>query len=564
MDIQKFRLEDIKPYSTILIIGPRNSGKTTLMKDLLSSIKAKIGTYFSPCPSPLKDCFSESSVYTYYDSSVVKKIIKCASTTSRFVLSGDLESQVVCFEDSDSLIKDMMDKLEIHNLYHFPYHLKMYVINSVQSPTSITPIRASFDYIFVFRNNIHQRQIYDKFFSADISSFEQFSLTLEKYTEDQNCLVIDTTSLSNKLEDCLKFYKAKQDIPPFVFAENEQANEAREHFSMYKVTNVATNNSLLDEKTSNPTLIKTNAETKQIVLRNKTINIERFSLHNLKPYGNILIIGPRGTGKTLLVKDILSSTKAKMGTYITPCSGQLRDCFAESSIYNSIDLNVIAKLIEQENGVNKNEIESQVVCFDDTNMFETIDMKTTQMRDLYQNGRHIKTWIINSLQYPMRNMSPDLRIQIDYVFVFRNSNLSQRQQMYNQFFAGAVNTFQDFSVILENCTNDYHCLVLDKSLSSSLSCFKFYKANQDIPPFVFAENKVANQAREIPRKTLGREESYTQTENIEPNLSLLNQDPISELTSRQTEIQHPEHVSCWSIIEISCQEVVVEEETATA
>ena len=75
----------------------------------------------------------------------------------------------------------------------------------------LTPdLRANIDYIFVLRENILQNRekIYKNFFGI-FPSFEMFNQVMNSCTENFECLVLDNTSRSNKIEDCVFWYKAK-------------------------------------------------------------------------------------------------------------------------------------------------------------------------------------------------------------------------------------------------------------------------------------------------------------------------------------------------------------------
>jgi len=75
----------------------------------------------------------------------------------------------------------------------------------------LTPdLRANIDYIFILRENILQNRekIYKNFFGI-FPSFDMFNQVMNSCTENYECLVLDNTSRSNKIEDCVFWYKAK-------------------------------------------------------------------------------------------------------------------------------------------------------------------------------------------------------------------------------------------------------------------------------------------------------------------------------------------------------------------
>jgi hypothetical protein len=70
-------------------------------------------------------------------------------------------------------------------------------------------LRGQCDYVFVFREPIVQnrKRLYENFFGI-FPSFEMFEQVLKVCTENYECLVLDNTSKSNKIEDCVFFYRS--------------------------------------------------------------------------------------------------------------------------------------------------------------------------------------------------------------------------------------------------------------------------------------------------------------------------------------------------------------------
>ena len=91
-------------------------------------------------------------------------------------------------------------------------HLKMFFIITMQYPLGIPPnLRTNIDYVFILRENIvgNRKRIYENY-AGMFPNFEIFSQVMDQCTENYECLVIDNTSNSNKLEDCVYWYKASE------------------------------------------------------------------------------------------------------------------------------------------------------------------------------------------------------------------------------------------------------------------------------------------------------------------------------------------------------------------
>jgi hypothetical protein len=92
------------------------------------------------------------------------------------------------------------------------------------------------------------------------------------------------------------------------------------------------------------------------------------------------------------------------------------------------------------------------------------------------NGRHWKIFFMLTMQYCM-DLSPDLRANVDYVFVLRENVIQNRERLYKSFF-GVFPTFDMFCQVMNSCTENYECLVLDNTSKSNRieDCVFYYKA----------------------------------------------------------------------------------------
>jgi len=74
----------------------------------------------------------------------------------------------------------------------------------------MTPmIRTNVDYVFALRDNVRQNRenLYKAFFGV-FPTFDSFCQVMDATTENYECLVLDNTSKSNKITDCVFWYKA--------------------------------------------------------------------------------------------------------------------------------------------------------------------------------------------------------------------------------------------------------------------------------------------------------------------------------------------------------------------
>ena len=87
------------------------------------------------------------------------------------------------------------------------------------------------------------------------------------------------------------------------------------------------------------------------------------------------------------------------------------------------------------------------------------------MRLLFMNGRHWKIMLVITMQYPL-GIPPTLRTNIDYVFILRENYIANRKRIYENY-AGMFPTFESFCQVMDQCTENYECLVINNNSKSN-------------------------------------------------------------------------------------------------
>ena len=104
------------------------------------------------------------------------------------------------------------------------------------------------------------------------------------------------------------------------------------------------------------------------------------------------------------------------------------------------------------------------VILDDC-LYDNSWAKDKLMRLLFMNGRHWKIMLIITMQYPL-GIPPTLRTNIDYVFILREPYIANRKRIYENF-AGMFPTFESFCQVMDQCTENYECLVINNNAKSN-------------------------------------------------------------------------------------------------
>ena len=81
------------------------------------------------------------------------------------------------------------------------------------------------------------------------------------------------------------------------------------------------------------------------------------------------------------------------------------------------------------------------------------------------NGRHYKLMFVLTQQFPL-GLQPLLRTNIDYVFILRENLVSNRRRIYENY-AGMFPTFEVFCQVMDQCTENFECLVINNNAKSN-------------------------------------------------------------------------------------------------
>lgn len=201
------------------------------------------------------------------------------------------------------------------------------------------------------------------------------------------------------------------------------------------------------------------------------IQIKRFNPSVIEPNRVLLFIGKRNTGKSTLVKDIMWFNKSiPIGMIMSPTEESnsfYKSMIPDLFIYNDYDPDAVDKLIKrQRKAVKKGMKNPNAFLLLDDCMYDSKKItKDKNIRYIFMNGRHVKLMLYLTMQYCM-DLSPDLRANIDYIFVLRENILANKEKIYKNFF-GIFPSFDIFNQVMTKCTENFECLVLDNTSRSN-------------------------------------------------------------------------------------------------
>mgnify|MGYP000542468758 CR=1 FL=1 len=91
-------------------------------------------------------------------------------------------------------------------------------------------------------------------------------------------------------------------------------------------------------------------------------------------------------------------------------------------------------------------------------LYDNTWTRDINVRSLFMNGRHYKIMFLITMQYAL-GIPPNLRTNIDYVFILRENYISNRKRLYEHW-AGMFPSFEIFCQVMNSLEN-FECLVIE-------------------------------------------------------------------------------------------------------
>ena len=270
-----------------------------------------------------------------------------------------------------------------------------------------------------------------------------------------------------------------------------------------------------------------------------TLELKKFDMRwiTFKPDENkgpvVVLIGRRDTGKTFLVRDLLfhhqdipigtviSGTEAGNGFY----ANHVPKLFIHEE-YNTVLIEnvlrrqkAVLKQMQKEIAVSRRcSIDPRTFVILDDCLYDNTWTRDKMMRLLFMNGRHWKVFLIITMQYPL-GVPPNLRTNIDYVFILREPYLTNRKRIWENY-ASMFPTFESFCSVMDQTTENYECLVINNNVKSNkLQDQIFWYKAETRPDFKLGSKEFWEMSKNMV--------SDDEDEQFDPNKSKKNKNPIT-------------------------------------
>lgn len=195
----------------ILIIGKTGTGKTTLVQDLLFYIrKIQSGVVICPTEQSLVDyrlMFPEVFIHDKWDPPVIENFIKMQKKIRK--TDANFHSLLMLDDimyDKNAILKDESTRFIFMN----GRNNNITMIITMQYCMDLPPdLRNNIDFVIALRDNIHanREKLWKNFFGV-IPTADAFHQIFQQCTSGFNCIVLDNTNRTARIEDSIFYYSA--------------------------------------------------------------------------------------------------------------------------------------------------------------------------------------------------------------------------------------------------------------------------------------------------------------------------------------------------------------------
>jgi len=215
------------------------------------------------------------------------------------------------------------------------------------------------------------------------------------------------------------------------------------------------------------------------------LQLRKFDISEIKDNKVVVLIGKRDTGKSFLCRDILyHHNDIPVGQVISGTEGANQfysKIIPKLFIHEEFNTTIIQNILKRQKMMLEklregNYCDTRAFLILDDCLYDNTWARDKWMRSVFMNGRHYSLLFLLTMQYAL-GIPPNLRTNIDYIFILRENYVSNRKRLYEHY-AGMFPTFEMFCQVMDQCTEDYECLVINNNAKSNklTDCVFWYKA----------------------------------------------------------------------------------------
>ena len=206
-----------------------------------------------------------------------------------------------------------------------------------------------------------------------------------------------------------------------------------------------------------------------------SLNLRKFNMSMIKDDSIVVLIGKRNTGKSFLTQDMLYYKQdLPAGTVISPTENAnafYSNMIPPIFIHDEYDPKITSEFMKRQKQLKKRimngekDIDNRAFLIMDDCLYDNDWKKDKRIREIFMNGRHWGIFFVLLMQYAI-GIPPNLRSNIDFVFLLRENSIQNRKKLYDNF-AGMFYNFEQFCQTMDACTENFECLVIHNLAKSN-------------------------------------------------------------------------------------------------
>jgi|SRR3990172_3816156 len=241
LNLREFDMSQVGANKNLVFIGKKGTGKSSLVLDYLYHNRdIPIVTVISPTDEfnlTYKPHVPDILIHDEYSPELVEKFLKRQMNITKHYKQDPKYKNVdprgvLILDDCLFDAKAWTGDRSIKWIFMNGRHANITMIVTLQYVMGLTTeLRANADYMFICKEPklSNRKKLYEQYCGI-FPSFEMFNQVLMATTNNYGCLVIDNTSISDKLEDQVFWYKAEIHHSGFrlcydVLWENQEKNK---------------------------------------------------------------------------------------------------------------------------------------------------------------------------------------------------------------------------------------------------------------------------------------------------------------------------------------------------
>ena len=213
----------------------------------------------------------------------------------------------------------------------------------------------------------------------------------------------------------------------------------------------------------------------------------RFDPGTMTPNSVAMIVGHRGAGKSVLVRDLLWWHRTvPYGCVMVNRrhADAYRSCVPSNLVLHRYDPHALEGFLKRQRKRQVAEPSGSFLVLDDVLSSREL-REDPGVRELFLNGRCMRTTMLVAMQHGT-SVPPELRGNTDYAFLFDERLPANRKRLFDNFASAVVPSMEVFDHLMDNIPGTHACLVIDNRVGRGRrpeDGVSYYIAKQDHAPF---------------------------------------------------------------------------------